>query len=104
MRAVEYFAMYDAQIMSKNKEEALLATGKLVQALMRDAAKLIEVRNVKTTRGVVSIGKELYKKWNAICRLFEEKYSYPVLKRNGFMDIFNSWVMRGGENSTDEKS
>ena len=91
MKAREYFKKYDEAIVEEIRahdgENKVLAN--LLTELLDEGLKICEQRKVVLDSSALSVMKEQNSKWNALCRLFEDKYKQEVLKENGFIKWLN---------------
>lgn len=87
MKAKEYFAKYEEDIVEEAKNGPPKTDGPAAQMLIEFASEvkqLCKVRHVRHDGGVVPIFLELNQKWNAVVNLFIKKYGETPLRRNGF--------------------
>lgn len=89
MKAADYFREYGEDVLQEalrgDKTDALT---KMYLEFVREMKEIIASRSVNTDRGVVAVVKEQNYKWNAMCALYEKKYSADLcpLKRDGFLN------------------
>ncbi len=95
MKAADYFREYGEDVLrealSGDKTDALT---KVYLEFVRETKEIIASRNVSTDRGAVAVVKEQNQKWNAMCALYEKKYSADLcpLKRDGFLNSIKTKV------------
>ena len=85
MKAKEYFAKYDGLINSSDGSKE--ATDLLIE-MSEEIEKIAEIRHVKNGKALLSIILEENDKWNAIVRMFENKYGISQLLRDGFKNFW----------------
>ena len=84
MKAKEYFAKYEQDLVSENTDKCSTAIAGLLTDMNAEVKKLMEVRHAKFDRGGFAVLKEMNEKWNALVRLFEKKYGVTPIIRDGF--------------------
>lgn len=96
MKAKEYFARLDGiskddvirmakEELGKFQESAFIKTvyGILID-LLREGANIMKERNVQRDDAAVSVIKEIRDKWEAICRMIEQKYGLKSFDKQTF--------------------
>lgn len=90
MKAKEYFTKYEQNIMSPDQATSNRAVSDMAADLVAEVQQLIKVRDPKKPSGLAGILREVNQKFNAIGRLFKEKYGEPVLAKDGFLTYWDS--------------
>ena len=83
MKAKELYIKFGERL--RNPETNTEALKDLINEFINDMYKLIEIRNIKTDRGYLSLIKELNQKGNALANMFKP----PLLKINWFEIYLN---------------
>lgn len=78
MKAKEYVDKYYESVINGNPKE-------MVVLLMGEIYDIANKRKVSTTKALTSCIVEINNKYLAITSIFEKRYGFPVLKRDGFM-------------------
>lgn len=84
MKAKDYFAKYEKSLASADPDECSTAIAEMLNEMNSEVQNLLKVRHVKTDAGTFPIFKEMNQKWNAIVRLFENKYGTTPIVKDGF--------------------
>lgn len=87
MKAKEYVKKYIEVFRTGSLETVTEAAKSLIGELFSEAIEISEKRNVKTPTAVVSVHKELNSKWNSIGSKLEDALGYPVLQRDGYLNV-----------------
>ena len=88
MKAKEYFAKYEEEIMKEATQTEVLTDGNIVKLFVEmfsEMKKIIEVRHIQNDNSLMSLIREQNDKWNAIERLFIKKYGVSPIAHNGFL-------------------
>lgn len=84
MKAKDYFAKYEKPLASSDPDECSTAIAEMLNEMNSEVQNLLKVRHVKTDAGTFPIFKEMNQKWNAIVRLFKNKYGATPIVKDGF--------------------
>lgn len=84
MKAKDYFTKYEKALASADPDECSTAIADMLNKMNSEVQNLLKVRHVKTDAGTFPIFKEMNQKWNAIVRLFENKYGATPIVKDGF--------------------
>lgn len=106
MEAQEYFDKYETALISELESVDFEKYGKtMIEDLSDDEFKatkgiledmIDEMRDICVAKEVTDISNflsvlaEMNQKWNAICKLYEDKYHYSPLKKDG---LKNHWIL-----------
>lgn len=88
MKAKEYFAKYEEEIMKEATQTEVLTDGniaKLYIEMFSEMKTIIEIRHIQNDNSLMSLIREQNDKWNAIERLFIKKYGVSPIAHNGFL-------------------
>ena len=88
MKAKEYFAKYEEEIMKEATQTEVLTDGnmaKLYIEMFSEMKTIIGVRHIQNDNSLMSLIREQNDKWNAIERLFIKKYGVSPIAHNGFL-------------------
>ena len=91
-KAREYLAKYGDAIFREAEEEKNDAAVEMFKEFASEARKICEMRHAKLDRAVVAVILEQNRKWNAVVRLFAEKYGVDILKRDGVISYFRKEI------------
>lgn len=90
MKAKEYFTKYEQNIMSSDQSVSNRAFHDMAADLVAEVQQLIKVRDPKKPSGLAGILREVNQKFNAIGRLFKEKYGESILATDGFLTYWDA--------------
>lgn len=84
MKAKDYFTKYESSIINSDDKGFVDAVSKMMIELNSEVKDLISARHIRTDSGTIAVFKEMNQKWNAIVRLFETKYGWSPIIRDGY--------------------
>ena len=87
MKAKDYIAKYQEQLLSQSEDSVFTAVKSILSEMLDEVKAVAKTRNVQLIRGLVPILKEQNQKWNAIANRFE-----GTLKRDGFIEIVKTTI------------
>ena len=91
-KAREYLAKYGDLIFHEAKEEKYDAAKEMFKEFASETRQICEMRHAKLDRAVVAVILEQNRKWNAVARLFAEKYGVDILKQDGVISYFRKGI------------
>ena len=90
MKAKEYFEKYEDLLIHATNDQAYKDSSfNVFMDFSKESTDVIESRKAKKNTAVIAVMKEQNDKWNSLCRLFEKKYGFSPLIKDGFKTFWN---------------